>query len=314
MRPIETTATTKSEEEEKRMTHSNAAKRSLPTALALVVCSATVAISGCGAYADESFDDEEVGTQEDEIRNGTVVSKRGVVEIGGCTGAMIGPNHVITAAHCIDADLSGKEGFIRRTVRYYDPRDTSLAPGESRKVSGDNEQMFAWIKSTYAGSGDTESDIAVVERGNPWIGTESNDYLRLSLGSCSQMDKNTLYGRGVAGFSGDGAGTLRMMSIDLHSCSTHQFHDLAGSRQTCKGDSGGPHTMKVIVGDDAWDVIVGLHTSSEKPSSGSGLCSEGGGKQFGVRMNSDKTNFIESIVGPCSTYTADDGHKYKRCW
>jgi hypothetical protein len=45
-----------------------------------------------------------------------------------------------------------------------------------------------------------------------------------------------------------------------------------------------------------------------------GRCAEGGKKQRGVRMNTDKMNFIESIVGECAQFTADDGHKYKRCW
>jgi len=298
------------------MTHStvNVAKRSLPAALTLVVCSATAAISGCGAYADESFDDEVV-TKQDEIRNGEVVSKRGVVEIGACTGVLIAPNYLITAASCLAASLDGeKEGEILRTVRYFDPNDSTLDPGESRRISGENERMYAWIKSTYSGSSDDESNIAVVMRNSTWSGTDSGDYQRLSLGSCGQMDKSTLYGRGVAGFSGEGAGTLRSMAIDLKECNTHDFHDLAGSRQTCVGDAGGPYIKKVIVGDNAWDVVLGLHTRFVPPSSGTQRCTEGGEEQYGVRMNTDKALFIESIVGTCSTYTADDGHKYKRCW
>ena len=72
--------------------------------------------------------------------------------------------------------------------------------------------------------------------------------------------------------------------------------------------------MQVQTGAHARDVVVGLHSNSEKAETGSERCAEGGEKQRGVRINSDKMSFIESIVGPCAQFTADDGFRYKRCW
>jgi len=288
--------------------------------------------SGCVVESVDQAGIEEgdVATHVAAIKNSpTLVQKRGVVRInivqpgddGFCTGAMIGPRYLITAAHCFEKALGGaKSGRVKMTVRYFDP---DLAAGTTNDITATNEEVDVFVKSTYAGGYDWESDIALVRRtsANRWTSTGTGDYLRLSMGNCDQIDRSNLYGAGAISFSGAGVGDLRVMPINIEECRKHYFWDLAGARLTCGGDSGGPYIKSVRQGGFDRDVIVGLHVGADAYETGgesAEMCTEDGERQFAVRMNSDKANWIESIhewLGDvCFTHTATDGHKFKRCW
>ena len=287
--------------------------------------------SGCVLESVDQAGIEEgsVATHVAAIKNGTVVQKRGVVSLNivapgddvFCTGAMIGPRYLITAAHCFETTLgSAKSGDVQMTVRYFDP---DLTAGTTSKVTASSETVRVVVKGTYAGGDDWESDIALVRRtsASRWTSTGNDDYLRPSMGNCGQIDRSDLYGAGATSFSGAGVGDLRTMPINIEGCRTHYFWDLAGARLTCGGDSGGPYIKSVTQGGRQRDVVVGLHVGAETYETGgesSQTCTEDGEKQFAVRMNSDKANWIESTLelfgDVCFTHTATDGHKFKRCW
>ena len=262
-------------------------------------------VNGCGPADGESFD--LVETQK-EIRNGTITNKRGVIEIytedSGCTGALIGPSHAITAGHCVFDALDGEhEGWIEASFYYFDP-DT----GKRFLTSG---WLYAYVKENYTGAdGDTHGDLALLSRWGKWESTDTSDYLRLSRGNCHQVDKNTFYGRGYSGFNGLGSGTLRTMGWDNKWCGHHHFFGLEGHAALCKGDSGGPH----IVNESGWELIAGLHSNHEIAFTGSKRCAKENGKMRAVRINENNVNWIESKLGfSCNRYSAN-GHPYSRCW
>jgi len=288
--------------------------------------------SGCALESVDQAGNEEqdVATHVAAIKNSpTLVQKRGVVSLnivqsgddGFCTGAMIGPRYLITAAHCFEKPLGrAKSGRVQMTVRYFDP---DLAAGKTSDITATNEEVDVFVKSTYAGGYDWESDIALVRRTSArrWTSTGIGDYLRLSMGSCDQIDRSNLYGAGAESFSGAGSGDLRTMPINIEECRKHYFWDLGGARRTCAGDSGGPYIKSVTQGGFPRDVVVGLHVGAETYETGgesSQTCTEDGEAQYAVRMNSDKANWIastmESFGDVCFTHTATDGHKFKRCW
>jgi hypothetical protein len=269
-------------------------------------------LSGCTVpVVEEGGEGEPIDTATDEILNGTVITgKFGVVDIGGCAGVMISPVHIVTAGHCVAGQLSSKSGFITATVSYFDPA-TAIRP-----ISDQNELMWAWLHDDYTSGTDARNDLALIKRYHSakgaWNGTSERDYLKLSIGSCSQIDRNTFYGRGPDGSSG--AGTLRYMPVDIKWCGSGHFYDLQGSRRTCVGDSGGPNIVTLIdpTQPRREDVVVGLFSNLDTEN-GTG-CTKSGGKQRYFRMTNGKINWLESKIGHACTVDTYVGHSFRKCF
>jgi hypothetical protein len=168
------------------------------------------------------------------------------------------------------------------------------------------------VKETWAGpdSGDTQSDLAIIRRRTttPWDGTDNGDYLRINQGSCSEIDRNSLYGRGCVDNACTSSGVLAEMPVNIKWCGTHHFFDLEGSRAMCSGDSGGPYLMRV----GNFDTIVGL--ASNVQGREENACADDGGRQRAVRMNADKLGWLESKMGIECSVAVNVDVPYVRCF
>lgn len=300
---------------------------------------------GCGA---EGFDQmeappgaEEVEQVQQEIRGAPPeddnIFKKGVVEINGCTGTMVGKYAIVTAAHCV---LEGRDSHrITATVNYFDPYEAT-----KRRVTAVGETLGAVIHPDYDRPGKRDSDLAFVYRlnykvwgqdvydsavSNVEITTSPRDWVRISdAATCPQIDRNILYGQGYNSFAGEGLGTLRRASINIHSCHDavspytsylkDSFYSLAGSQRACMGDSGGPHMMYV----NGWDVVVGVLISGRTPMTGTQRCTGSGQEQYSTRMSRDNVDWLIDTIGrdKCTRFYGfserhpTERHYYWRCW
>jgi len=218
---------------------------------------------------------------------------------------LIGPFYMLTAGHCIKPHLGAAfEGELRGWVWYY--KTSGTAPV---LLHDQCAPMYAWVSPGYHSGGDAQSDLAIVSswrRGAGWPQVTTSDFVPISLGECGQIDRLKVFGQGVNAWAGTGDGTLRWTLADLQYCDTHFFFDLEGRTQICDGDSGGPYLVSLSNGVDA---VAGLVSNSE----GSGVCTEDGGRQRGVRLRS-KVPWLEQKMGFACRPRSWNGHNYKECF
>ncbi|WP_437956803.1 trypsin-like serine protease [Sorangium sp. So ce119] len=260
-------------------------------ALAAVGCSA--------ADPSDDFSDEPLGTDAQEVRAGTPGGGVGTVEIGGCTGTLIGVHMILTAAHCFDDDLgSALSGTVFTKVSYAHAGGTwSCMTGPPANAKCDMDRGV--FVHRYQQGWDAKYDLAVVftnQMADSFRNVTASDAADgFYTGSLSPAEPYRLYGRGYNHPDGTGNGVMRYMDDSLNWVGERHFVTDAGYDRVCSGDSGSPYFLRDAGGPTKW--TFGIH--SNRDDSGD-ACADEGDKFRGMRL----TPFRASQI---NDYRADRG-------
>jgi secreted trypsin-like serine protease len=204
---------------------------------------AIVAASGCTAPANEEVDES-----ESSIVGGTATTKYAAVgallERGEpfCTGTVIAPRVVLTAAHCLVGVSAANVTFAIGPNAYAptsELRVASVKPHPAYDDSDEDSQHDVGIVVLAEDAGVTPIPHNTTKLGASWIGKSA-----------------TFVGYGVTnGKTGAGIGKKRSVTMPLTEVHATDFVYEKRGANTCSGDSGGPALAKNADGDT---VVIGV--------------------------------------------------------
>jgi secreted trypsin-like serine protease len=241
--------------------------------LALSVCS----LSACAMdqMQDPADDSAQTGTDEQDIIGGTTdtgdacvvgvfAHAAGATSGSICTGTIVGPHTVLTAAHCVSPASIGANQVIDLL-----PGTTLALPGIPTSTRTFNP---AWNINNLQACHD-EGILHTTQTLSPIC----------SRGTFNAGAQVRIVGYGSNTHANGGVGTKRQATVSIVGSNTVLFQDGTSNRQTCHGDSGGPAFQGANV--------VGV-TSFGQDQSATSVCFGGG---FHCRIDVD-AGFVNANV------------------
>ena len=217
------------------------ALRALCIALTVVLTPASsFAIDGGGLAGRNRLSEATVGI-------GTLVTGSGAVSLSRCSGVLIAPSLVLTAAHCVSGDP------VASAVVFYDGAEPVRRPIPVASLA--RYAVPANLPPQYASFIQLSLDTAVLRLASPVRGRAP---IPISHGAQPPQGLR-LAG---AGLSHEGVGVLKVTHLDpVFVSSTGLIVAQTRGSTVCKGDSGGPVVADGPRGPMLWGVASAIVTS-----------------------------------------------------
>lgn len=289
---------------------------------AIVLCHGLFGLTLGGCAGDVQTGEPTLGSASEALEGATVVlGAPGVVELSiggsGCTGSMIAPNAVVTAAHCmknLGSGVNAWSGTATAKIHYHDPN------GGRRQVFSGTATWFAYptYRDADEGAAQANSDMALIVTPTVFTETGYKDYLRIYSDIDGPLNKPlTVFGAGIYNDDGARDDLLRTSRYNVENVtSAHVKVDNSADVHVCHGDSGGPLIKYAKRAGVSVPTLVGdLSNGDSIGDAPCGTTFAWEDDAFYSRINGAKVAWIESTLGvSCPTASFSSDLIYKRCF